>query len=145
MLCRVENLEETSQSLRMYIKGNTLAYCSVLSFLHQMKEKKLFQNFAFLLSICIYAMNMYLCLYLLCIYIYIYISIYLSIYINTPTLRGRQSLCCIQGFLTWTQTLTDGSETLCYVRAKKITCKLSMQGFFPHFFLINTYMYKLYM
>lgn len=54
-------------------------------------------------------------------------------FIYTPTLRGRQSLCCIQGFLTWTQTLTDGSETLCYVWAKKITCKLSMQGFFPLF------------
>lgn len=68
MFCRVENLEETSQSLRMYIKEITLSYCSVLSFLHQMKEKKLFQNFAFMLWICIYAYVFYVCMY---VYIYI--------------------------------------------------------------------------
>lgn len=69
MFCRVENLEETSQSLRMYIKENTctLSYCSVLSFLHQMKEKKTFSKF------CFYAMNIYLYLFLLCMYVYIYI------------------------------------------------------------------------
>ena len=60
-------------------------------------------------------MNIHLCYE----YVLMLISImYVYIYLYTPTLRGRQSLCCIQGFLTWTQTFTDGRETLCYVWAK---------------------------
>lgn len=93
MYCRIE---ETSQSSRISIKKNTLSYYSVLSLLHQMKEKDFFQNFALMLYVCIYTSNYYCVIY-------------------TPTRRGDSHSVVYQGYPTWTQTLIDGSEILLYL------------------------------